>query len=79
MAKFRIDEHDDILVEDDAGDLDYHDAISAIVEHAVATIEQALWEMVDELEYVVAEETDQPTDSEYADDDDDYVSPDLED
>lgn len=78
MAKFRIDQRDDIIVEDDAGDLDYHDALSAIVEHAVATIEMALWEMVDELEYVVAEETDQPSNSEY-DDDDGYVSPDPED
>ena len=78
MAKFRIDERDDILVEDDAGDLDYHDALSAIVEHAVATIEGALWEMVDELEYVVAEETDQPTNFE-EDDDDNYVEPDEED
>lgn len=78
MAKFRIDERDDILVEDDDGDLNYHDALSAIVEHAVATIEAALWEMVDELEYVVAEETDQPSNDDY-DDDDDYVSPDPED
>lgn len=78
MAKFRIDERDDILVEDDAGDLDYHDAISAIVEHAVATIEEALWEMVDELEYVVAEEVNQPSNFE-EDDDDNYVSPDPED
>jgi len=34
--------------------------------------------MVDELEYVVAEETDQPTNFE-EDDDDNYVEPDEED
>lgn len=78
MAKFRIDERDDILVEDEDGDLSYHDALSAIVEHAVAVIEGALWEMVDELEYVVAEEADEPTNLD-EDDDDNYVDPDPED
>lgn len=78
MAKFRIDDHDDIIVEDADGDLSYHDALSAIVEHTVATIEMALWEMVDELEYVVAEEVDEPSNLD-EDDDDDYVDPDPED
>ena len=55
--------------------------MNAVVEAAVASIEQALWEMVDDLEYVIGEEMDCPSDDEAVveDDDDNYVNPDPED
>lgn len=61
MAKFRLEDQD-VVVADEFGDLTYDDAVNAIVEEAVASIEEALWNMVDDLEYVTGEEADSPTD-----------------
>ena len=60
MAHFTLD--DDGLVEDEQGDLSYDEAIEEVVREAVATIEMTIWELVDNLEYVVAAETVEPTD-----------------
>lgn len=79
MARFKFDERDDVLVADDEGNLNYHEALSAVVEQFSSQIEQLLWEFVDELEYVVGEEMDQPDNELPEDDDDNYVNPDPED
>ena len=78
MAKFKFDERDGVLIADEDGDLSYHDARAAVVEQFSAQLEQLLWEMVDEIEYVVAEEMDMPSNEE-EDDDDNYVKPDEDD
>lgn len=66
MARFRWE--DDVLIADEHGDLEYHDAVGALVEQAVSSIEEALWNLVDDLEYVVAEEAEEPADEEVEDD-----------
>ncbi len=60
MAHFTLD--DDGLVEDEQGDLSYDEAVELIVRDALANIEMTIWDMVDDLEYVVAAETVEPTD-----------------
>ena len=87
MAKFLFDEDDNIIA-DPAGELDYYDALNATVEGAVASIEGAIWGLVDDLEYILGEEMDSEDEDDESDDedeedeeddDDDYVSPDPED
>jgi hypothetical protein len=60
MAKFRWE--DDVLIADEHGDLDYTEAVGTLVSEAVASIEEALWNLVDDLEYVMAEEAEEPAD-----------------
>jgi hypothetical protein len=67
MAKFKFDKHDNLVADSD-GNLDYDEAVNAIVEATAAEIEAHLWEMVDQLEVVVSEEV---LDAE-ADDDDEF-------
>ena len=62
MAKFTYD--DDAITADEFGDLSYDEAIRSVVESAVAQFEMTLWDMVDDLEYVVSEECSQPTNPE---------------
>lgn len=76
MAKFTYE--DDTLVSDPHGDISYDDAINAVIEEAVAKIEETLWNLVDEIEYVVGEEAEEPTDDESDMDDDDYDEDDDE-
>jgi hypothetical protein len=60
MAKFRWE--DDVLIADEHGDLDYTEAVGTLVSEAVASMEEALWNLVDDLEYVMAEEAEEPAD-----------------
>lgn len=68
MARFKFD--DDVLVADECGDLTYEDARRASVEEAVTKIEEAIWNLVDEIEYISEEEYDDPTvkDEDYPED-----------
>lgn len=69
MARFEFTEDGD-LIANEHGDVEYDEAIDAIVERAVSMIEEALWNMVDDLEYVIAEETVEPSDDVVVEDDD---------
>lgn len=60
MAKFRRD--DDILIYDQHGDITYDDAVNATVDSCVDSIEEALWNLVDDLEYIIGEEAHDPED-----------------
>lgn len=62
MARFAYD--DDIIIADCHGDVSYDDALAGAIDAAVGTIESALWDLVDELEYIISEETLQPSDEE---------------
>jgi hypothetical protein len=62
MAHFSYDE--DVLMEDENGDVSYDEAISDAVNDAVVNIEMALWNLVDELEYIISAETVEPTNPE---------------
>jgi hypothetical protein len=68
---FKYIDRGEELVADPNGDLTYDEAVSAVVEGAVAALEQVLWDMVDELEYLVlcSDDEDAP-DNEDEDDDD---------
>ena len=61
MARFRFDERADCLVADDHGDIEYAEAIAYCIDDTIASIEEALWNLVDEIEYMVDEESKQPT------------------
>lgn len=62
MARFSYDE--DTLVEDEHGDVTYDEAIADAVASTVMTIEMALWELVDDLEYIITAETKEPSGAE---------------
>lgn len=62
MARFSYD--DDIIVADCHGEVSYDDALNGAVDNAVSAIEMALWDLVDELEYIIGEEVLQPTEDE---------------
>lgn len=62
MARFRWE--DDVLIADETGDLEYHEALGSLVEQAGAKFEELLWNLVDDLEYVVGEEQEEPADEE---------------
>lgn len=59
MAHFSYD--GDVLVEDENGDVSYDEALQGAVQDAVASITMTLWGLVDEIEYIVAAETVEPT------------------
>lgn len=58
MAHFTLD--DDGLVEDEHGDIDYDEAIEITVRQALNSIEMSIWDMVDDLEYIISAETVEP-------------------
>ena len=59
--RFKLDESD-TLVADEHGDLTYHEAVSIAVDDAVAMIEEALWNLVDDVQYLAEEESSDPGD-----------------
>lgn len=60
MAHFTL--ADEGFIEDEHGDVSYDEAIDAVVREALANIEMTIWELVDDLEYLVSAETVEPTD-----------------
>jgi hypothetical protein len=74
MSKFKFISGEPELVADESGDLSYDEAVNALVEDAVAGFEKVLWNMVDELEYVIMTESEAPTEDpndEFFNDDED--------
>lgn len=59
MAHFSY--NDDVLIEDEHGSVTYDEALNGAVESAVASITMTLWDLVDELEYIISAETVEPT------------------
>jgi len=69
MAKFSVDEETRAVVADEHGDLEYHDALTVVVDECVNAIEEAIWNLVDDIVYIVGEDTLEPSDDK--DDDED--------
>lgn len=73
MAKFKL--HDDGTIEESVRGMSAHEARYKVVQRTVDEIESALWELVDDIQYIDArcrmDGTDDIDDDDYAEDDDD--------
>lgn len=65
MSQFT--QHDGAIIADPQGEMSYQEAISTVIDEAVASIEEALWNLVDDVEYIVEENLDEEDDDDLQD------------